>query len=156
MIFQFNSEHLLPVTMEVAWEFFSSPENLARITPPEMDFKVLTDPGELEIYDGMLIDYTVKPLFGLPLYWQTEIFMVDKPNCFADRQLKGPYKLWEHKHTFIQQENGVLMKDEVRYQLPLGIIGQMAHSILVRKKVENIFIFRAKVLDQIFRKPEQK
>ncbi|WP_276362056.1 SRPBCC family protein [Daejeonella sp. H1SJ63] len=142
--------------MEVAWEFFSSPGNLARITPPEMDFKVLTDPGELEIYDGMLIDYTVKPLFGLPLYWQTEIFMVDKPNCFADRQLKGPYKLWEHKHTFIQQENGVLMKDEVRYQLPLGIIGQMAHSILVRKKVENIFIFRAKVLDQIFRKPEQK
>ncbi len=152
MIYQFNSEHFLPITMDEAWEFFSAPGNLAKITPPEMDFKVLTDLGDAEIYNGMLIDYTVKPLFGIPLHWQTEIYMVDKPNCFADRQLKGPYRLWEHKHTFIQKENGVLMKDEVRYELPLGIIGQWVHSIIVKKKVENIFIFRAKVLNQIFQK----
>ncbi|MFA5244071.1 MAG: SRPBCC family protein [Pedobacter sp.] len=119
-----------------------------------MDFKVLTKSGPDEIYDGMLIDYSIKPLFGIPMYWQTEIYMVDKPNCFADRQLKGPYKLWEHKHTFIKKEGGVLMEDEVNYQLPLGITGQIIHSILVRKKVENIFIFRRKVLDQIFIKPE--
>lgn len=154
MIYQFKSEHFLPITMENAWDFFSSPENLAKITPPEMDFKVLTKSGPDEIYDGMLIDYSIKPLFGIPMYWQTEIYMVDKPNCFADRQLKGPYKLWEHKHTFIKKEGGVLMEDEVNYQLPLGITGQIIHSILVRKMVENIFIFRRKVLDQIFIKPE--
>lgn len=154
MIYQFKSEHFLPITMDTAWEFFSSPGNLAKITPPEMDFKVLTHLGDEEIYNGMLIDYTVKPLFGVPLHWQTEIFMVDKPNCFADRQLKGPYTLWEHKHTFIEKEGGVLMLDEVKYQLPLGILGQLVHSLLVKKKVENIFAFRAKVLDQIFKKLE--
>jgi len=154
MIYQFKSEQFLPITMDTAWEFFSSPGNLAKITPPEMDFKVLTHLGEQEIYNKMLIDYTVKPLFGVPLHWQTEIFMVDKPNCFADRQLKGPYTLWEHKHTFIEKDDGVLMLDEVKYQLPLGIIGQLVHSVLVKKKVENIFAFRAKVLDQIFKKHE--
>lgn len=150
MIFQYNTEHLLPIDIDQAWDFFSSAKNLARITPPEMDFKILTQLDDKEVYEGMLIDYTVKPLFGVPLQWQTEIFRVNKPDYFTDRQLKGPYKIWEHTHSFIQKENGVLMKDEVRYQLPFGIIGRIAHAIFIKKKVESIFDFRGKALNKIF------
>jgi ligand-binding SRPBCC domain-containing protein len=98
----------------------------------------------------MLIDYTVKPLFGIPLHWQTEIFRVKKPEMFSDRQLKGPYKIWEHTHTFILKDKGVLMKDEVKYELPFGVLGKIAHSILVRKKIENIFKYRKEILNKIF------
>jgi ligand-binding SRPBCC domain-containing protein len=99
----------------------------------------------------MLIDYTVKPLFGVPLHWKTEICKIEKPGLFTDRQLKGPYKIWEHTHTFIEKDNGVLMKDEVKYQLPFGNIGRMAHSLFVRKKIENIFIYREQILNKIFK-----
>lgn len=150
MIYYFKTEHFLPVSIDEAWNFFSSAKNLSRITPPEMDFKILSSLEDKEINEGMLIDYIVKPVFGIPLKWQTEIFNVNKPHCFADRQLKGPYKIWEHTHTFIPQENGTLMKDEIKYQIPFGIIGQMAHSLFVREKVKDIFRFREKALDKIF------
>lgn len=150
MIYKFNSEHFLPIGIDQAWDFFSSAGNLAMITPPEMDFKILTQLNDEEVYEGMLIDYTVKPLLGIPLRWQTGIFKVNKPDSFSDRQLKGPYRIWEHTHSFIQKENGVLMKDEIRYQLPLGIIGRLAHAIFIKKKVESIFSFRGKALNKIF------
>jgi ligand-binding SRPBCC domain-containing protein len=150
MIYHLRTEHLLPVSIETAWQFFSSANNLALITPPEMDFKILTKLEDKEIYEGLLIDYIVKPVFGIPLNWQTEIFKVDKPHSFADRQLKGPYKIWEHTHTFIQKENGILMIDEVKYKIPLGILGQLAHAIFVKKKVAEIFKFREKALEKIF------
>ena len=150
MIYYFKTEHLLPVSIDVAWDFFSSAKNLARITPPEMEFKILSNLDEKEIYEGMIIDYIVKPAFGIPLKWQTEIINVNKPHSFADRQLKGPYKIWEHTHTFIQQENGTLMQDEIKYQIPLGILGQLAHSLFVREKVKDIFRFRENALNKIF------
>ncbi len=150
MIYHFKTEHFLPIDIQYAWDFFSCAKNLALITPPEMDFKILTKLDDKEVFEGMLIDYTVKPLLGIPLNWQTEIYKVNKPHYFSDRQLKGPYRIWEHTHTFLQKENGVLMRDEVRYQLPLGFIGNMAHSIFIKKKVENIFIYREKALNKIF------
>lgn len=150
MIYYFRTEHLLPVSVDQAWDFFSSAKNLALITPPEMDFKILTKLNDKEIYEGMLIDYTVKPVFGIPLNWQTEITNVNKPHSFADRQIKGPYKIWEHTHTFIQKENGVLMRDEIKYQIPFGILGQFAHMIFVKDKVKEIFRFRELALAKIF------
>jgi ligand-binding SRPBCC domain-containing protein len=150
MIYYLKTEHLLPVSIEKAWQFFSSAKNLALITPPEMEFKILTKLEDKEIFEGLLIDYTVKPVFGIPLNWQTEIFKVDKPHSFADRQLKGPYKIWEHTHTFIQKENGTLMIDEIKYQIPFGILGQFAHSLFVKEKVKEIFKFREKALEKIF------
>ena len=150
MIYHLRTEHLLPVSIEIAWHFFSSANNLAMITPPEMDFKILTKLEDKEIYEGLLIDYIVKPVFGIPLNWQTEIFKVDKPHSFEDRQLKGPYKIWEHTHTFIQKENGTLMIDEVKYKIPLGILGQLAHAMFVKEKVAEIFKYREKALENIF------
>ena len=135
----YTTNQFLETDINTAWKFFSAAKNLLTITPPDMDFKILTQTGEQEIYEGMLIDYTVKPLFGIPVHWQTEIFFVEKNEVFGDRQLKGPYTLWEHKHSFLQKDNGILMKDEIKYQLPFGIIGRITHSILVRKKIEHIF-----------------
>ena len=137
--FYYNAAQLLPVKMEEAWEFFSSAKNLSVITPPQLDFKILSQLDHKEIYEGMLIDYKVKPLLGIPVRWQTEIFKVNKPDTFTDRQLRGPYKLWEHTHRFFQKGNGVLMEDEVKYQLPFGIIGEVAESLVVRKKIKEIF-----------------
>jgi len=150
MIYYFRTEHLLPVNIEQAWDFFSSAKNLALITPPEMDFKILTKLEEKEIYEGMLIDYTVKPVFGIPLNWQTEITNVNRPQNFTDIQTKGPYKVWEHTHTFIQKENGILMKDEIKYQIPFGILGQLAQTLFIKDKVKEIFQFREKALEKIF------
>jgi ligand-binding SRPBCC domain-containing protein len=150
MIYYFRTEHLLPVNIEQAWDFFSSAKNLALITPPEMDFKILTKLEEKEIYEGMLIDYTVKPVFGIPLNWQTEITNVNRPQNFTDIQTKGPYKVWEHTHTFIQKENGILMKDEIKYQIPFGMLGQLAQTLFIKDKVKEIFQFREKALEKIF------
>jgi ligand-binding SRPBCC domain-containing protein len=136
--------------MDTAWNFFSSAKNLARITPPEMAFKIHTQLNDNEVYEGMIIDYTVRPLLGIPLRWQTEICQVSKPHLFTDRQLKGPYSLWEHTHRFIEKDIGILIQDEVKYQLPLGIIGILAHSFVVKKKIKNIFKFREKTLNELF------
>jgi len=150
--FYYNASQLLPINMDEAWKFFSSAKNLAVITPQELDFKILSTLDGKEIYEGMLIDYTVKPLFGIPVRWQTEIYKVNKPAAFTDRQLRGPYKVWEHTHRFFEKENGVLMEDEVKYQLPFGIIGEAVNSILVQKKIKEIFDFRREILMKILKK----
>lgn len=150
-VYYFRTEQLLPVDLPTAWAFFSAPDNLSLITPPEMDFKTLThfEEGQ-EIYSGMYIDYKVKPLFGIPVFWRTEIKDVQKPFSFTDIQLKGPYRLWEHTHTFLQKENGVLMQDVVKYQLPLGPLGTLAHALLVRRKLQALFAFRKAAIERIF------
>ena len=151
-IYQYKTSQFLSTDINTAWNFFSSAKNLATITPPELGFKILTDLGDKDIYEGMLIEYTVKPLLGIPLHWKTEIGKIDKPNMFMDNQLKGPYKIWQHTHHFTQKENGVLMEDEVKYQLPFGFIGQITHSLIVKKKIERIFEYRKETLDKIFKK----
>ncbi len=140
----------LPIDLNKAWDFFSSPENLSRITPPEMDFKILTKDVSENIYDGMEIDYSVKPLAGIPVKWKTEIRNVRQLHSFTDIQVKGPYKVWEHTHTFAVVKGGVMMNDEITYLLPLGILGKIAHFLFVRKKIEKIFNYRKTVLQKIF------
>lgn len=150
--FYFKTEQFLSISIEKAWSFFSSSKNLALITPPELDFKIISADEKKEIYEGMLIEYKVKPLLGIPIYWQTEIFKINKPIRFTDKQLKGPYKVWEHTHIFIEMNHGVLMKDEVKYQMPFGFIGNMVQSLIVKKKIENIFVYRREVLNKLFNK----
>ena len=150
-IHQYKTEQLLPIGIEEAWRFFSSPKNLAVITPAELDFKILSNLEEEEIYEGMKIDYILKPLLKIPLHWQTEIIKVNKGKNFTDRQVKGPYKIWEHTHTFKPVKDGILMKDTIRYQLPFGFLGNIAHRLFVKKKIENIFIYRKNTLEKMFR-----
>jgi ligand-binding SRPBCC domain-containing protein len=147
---QFKTEQWLPVTVDEAWRFFSSPKNLSVITPPELDFKIVTRLTDEDIYEGMLIDYVVKPLFGIPVRWRTGISRVLFHEYFADRQLKGPYTSWEHVHYFREEKGGVMMIDEVNYTLPFGVLGRILHKILIRKKIEYIFSFRRQILEKIF------
>jgi ligand-binding SRPBCC domain-containing protein len=148
-MYHYKTEQWLPISVGEAWDFFSSPKNLALITPPEMDFKILSSLDN-DFYEGMIIDYKVKPLFGIVVSWRTEICRVVSGKYFTDRQVKGPYKVWEHTHTFIASNGGVLMKDEINYQLPFAIIGKVAHRLFIRNKIENIFSFRKNKLNKIF------
>lgn len=143
-------EQQLNCDIETAWRFFSAANNLSVITPPDMNFTVLTKLPDDEIYEGMIIDYTVSPLLNVPMKWQTEITQVDSEKSFTDFQQKGPYKLWNHFHEFIENENGVLIKDTVDYELPMGFLGEIAHNILVKKKLDTIFNFRHEVLEVMF------
>lgn len=143
-------EQQLSCDVETAWDFFSNPHNLAAITPDKMQFAVLSKDMEERIYEGMKIDYRDVPVFGLPMRWRTCITQVDTKKSFVDFQEKGPYKIWEHTHQFIQNGDGVLMKDSVRYVLPMGILGQLAHWLFVKKKLNEIFDYRYKVLEAKF------
>ncbi|REC76764.1 hypothetical protein DRF60_12780 [Chryseobacterium elymi] len=145
-------EQQLNCSIETAWNFFSSASNLSEITPKDMNFIVLTTMENDEIYEGMLIDYYVSPLFGIKMKWQTVIIRVDFQKSFIDFQKKGPYKLWHHRHEFIPNEKGVIMKDTIDYELPMGFLGEIAHSLFVKKKVEYIFDYRYAVLERMFNK----
>ncbi|WP_379963796.1 hypothetical protein [Epilithonimonas sp. UC225_85] len=150
MIHRLYKEQQLNCDIETAWNFFSAANNLSVITPPEMKFTVLTKLKNDEIFEGMIIDYTVSPLFNIPMKWQTEITHVDFQKSFTDFQQKGPYRLWNHFHEFIPTDDGVLIKDTVDYELPLGFLGDIAHQLFVKKKLENIFDFRHEVLEVMF------
>lgn len=145
-----SAEQFLPVKIDIAWDFFSSAKNLSTITPPEMRFKIISEFEDDAIYNNMVIEYKLRPLFGIPVKWKTVITQVNKPFQFADMQAKGPYKKWIHVHTFIEKENGTLVKDEVTYALPFGIFGRIAHFLFVRKNLNHIFEFRRKTLKKLF------
>ena len=150
MVHRLYREQQLNCDIETAWKFFSSANNLAVITPKDMNFTVLTKLQNDEIYKGMLIDYTVSPILKIPMKWQTQITQVDFQKSFTDFQQKGPYKLWKHYHEFIPNENGVLIKDTVSYELPMGFLGEIAHQLFVKSKLKSIFDFRHEVLEVMF------
>lgn len=146
----FKDKLFLPVALDIAWQYFSDPRRLAEITPEGMDFKIISEIPDCEIYQGQKIQYSVKPMLGIPMKWETLIAGIDKPYSFTDMQLKGPYELWEHKHTFEKKDDGVLMTDIVHYKLPWGVVGNIAEKLFVRKRIEFIFKHRKKILKEIF------
>lgn len=150
MKYQLYREQQLHCDIETAWHFFSSPMNLSKITPKDMGFTVLSDYNNEQIFEGMIINYTVSPLLNIPLKWRTRISQVQLNKSFTDFQEKGPYKYWKHFHEFIPNKDGVLIKDTVDYELPFGILGNIAHSIFVKKKLAHIFDFRYGVLEKLF------
>lgn len=140
-IHRFTRSQKLPITMEQAWDFFSSPANLDSITPPELGFKILGDPPQ-KMHEGQIICYKVKVAPLTWVSWVTEIKAVDEGRSFIDEQRFGPYAFWHHRHTFEPIEGGVLACDEVNYGLPFGPLGSIVHPILVKPKLERIFQFR--------------
>ena len=143
----------LPISLKEAWAFFSSPNNLQKITPASMNFTVTSDKKEGEnMHIGQIITYTLTPVLGIRMKWMTEITHIKEGHYFVDEQRFGPYKLWHHKHTFIETSNGVDMYDEVNYVLPLGFLGTIAHSLFVKKQLEHVFIYRTKVTEELFGK----
>ncbi|MBN8685289.1 MAG: SRPBCC family protein [Chitinophagales bacterium] len=143
----------LPISLEQAWEFFSSPKNLKEITPAHLGFVIHSDPEFIrEMYSGQVITYTVKPVLGIPLFWMTEITHVENGKFFVDEQRVGPYALWHHQHHFKPIPGGVEMTDLVHYRLPLGFLGDIAHAIFVRRQLQQIFDYRWNKLEAVFGK----
>jgi ligand-binding SRPBCC domain-containing protein len=149
-IHSLKSIQRLPVSMERAWAFFSDPRNLQALTPSSLNLKPTNEVWGDEVYAGQVMTYTVKPLLGIPLEWMTVITQVERNKFFIDEQRKGPYRLWHHQHHFKSIEGGVEMTDLVHYRLPMGIIGQMLHQPLVRKKLEEIFLYRYSRIQDLF------
>jgi ligand-binding SRPBCC domain-containing protein len=147
-IYTHRSSQFVPASLDVCWEFFSAPANLAKITPPSMEFRIISDP-EPEMYAGQIITYTVKPLPFMRTTWVTEISQVKNKAFFIDEQRFGPYRFWHHKHFFRQVENGVEMTDIVHYVLPMGFLGRIAISF-VRKQLSQIFEFRKARVEELF------
>lgn len=145
-IYTLKRQQHLDISLEKAWDFFSSPLNLAKLTPEYMNFEVLSNDANEAIYAGKIIEYKVHPVLNIPMQWVTEITHVEKNAFFVDEQRFGPYAFWHHKHIFDQQKNGVLMTDLVHYALPFGILGRIAHNLFVRKQLHSIFEFREHVL----------
>jgi len=143
----------LPLTPAAAWEFFSRPDNLARITPPDLGFEV-TSPLPERMYAGMIVSYRVSPFAGLRVPWVTEITHVREHEFFVDEQRSGPYRLWHHQHHFRAVAAGVEMTDLVHYQLPFGAVGDLLAGGLVERRVARIFAFRRRVLTELFGEEE--
>ncbi len=148
-MYQLKRKQFVKTDIETCWSFFSSPANLSKITPSYMGFDVLTEVPE-KMYEGLMIEYKVRPLLGIPMKWITEITHVKDLNYFVDEQRKGPYKIWHHEHNFKVVDGGVEMIDIVSYELPMGILGKMVHPIIVKKKLEEIFEYRFKVVEEYF------
>ncbi|KAF0130744.1 MAG: hypothetical protein FD155_1554 [Bacteroidetes bacterium] len=148
-MYQLHTRIFVPASLPEVWDFFSSPQNLSKITAPSMGFTIKTG-GEGKMYPGQIIAYTVKPVAGVPMEWVTEITHVDEMKFFVDEQRKGPYKMWHHEHHFKSVDGGVEMEDIVSYLLPLGFLGNFAHVIFVKKQLESIFNYRTEVVKKIF------
>ena len=136
----------LPISLDQAWDFFSSPRNLKEITPAYMNFRVLTNSDSEKMFAGQIITYRVSPLLGIPMFWMTEITHVRDHEYFIDEQRFGPYALWHHKHFFKEVPGGVEMTDFLDYKLPLGFLGNIVHALFVRRQIESIFEYRRRVL----------
>jgi ligand-binding SRPBCC domain-containing protein len=135
-------EQLLPVARDEAWEFFQDAHNLEAITPPFLRFAVIT-PGPIAMGEGTLIEYRLR-LHGIRVDWLTRIEVWEPGRRFVDRQVRGPYAVWHHTHTFTPHAAGTVMRDRVRYRLPLGILGTLVHLAVVRRDLDAIFDFRAR------------
>jgi ligand-binding SRPBCC domain-containing protein len=150
-VYKIVEELKLNATLDEVWAFFSHANNLQRITPKHMNFRVTSGDLPDEIYPGMIITYKVSPLLGIPLFWMTEITHVVPGKHFVDEQRRGPYKMWHHEHHFREASDGsVIMKDIVHYQLPMGFLGSIAHWLFVRKQLTDIFEYRKGQVKELF------
>ena len=130
MVYRLKRIQNLPITIKEAWNFFSNPSNLKEITPNYMGFKIL-EGADKDMFPGQIIKYIVKPLFGIPLRWVTEITHINNKMFFVDEQRFGPYKMWHHEHLFLQKGDKVEMTDKVSFKVPFGLVGRIMTPIIV-------------------------
>ncbi len=147
-MYTLTREQFINRPINKVFALFENPENLELITPPFLKF-VIFSPRPIQKKAGTVIDFSIR-ILGIRMHWRTLISDYEPPYRFVDVQLKGPYTFWHHTHTFDELDHGVLMVDEIRYILPFGIIGRLVHALLVKRKIEMIFDYRARVVERIF------
>ncbi|MFN2372073.1 MAG: SRPBCC family protein [Candidatus Krumholzibacteriia bacterium] len=143
-VHEFRTEQRVPHPRDEVFAFFACPENLARITPPWLGFRILT-PSPVPMREGAVIDYLIR-LGPLPARWRTLITTWDPPHRFVDEQLTGPYSFWHHTHEFVADGDATVIRDHVRYVLPLGPLGDVVHALAVRRQIAGIFAHRRAVI----------
>jgi NADH dehydrogenase len=142
-----HTSQVITRPLEEVFAFFSEPRNLARITPPDLGFELRSD--DLAMREGLELTYRLRPLFGIPLTWTTRITSFELAASFTDEQLSGPYRRWQHRHTFTDLGEGTEVADEIRLELPLGLLGRAAFRSSVRARLESIFRYRARAVASI-------
>jgi len=150
MLQVYKTKQFIKSDINTVWDFISSPGNLAVITPESMRFEIIGDLSQENIFAGQIIEYYVSPIRGIRIFWVTEITHVRDKEYFVDEQRIGPYKLWHHKHFIREVNGGVEMTDIIHYKVPLGLIGNLANRLFVRKKLTNIFDYRYNKIEEIF------
>jgi ligand-binding SRPBCC domain-containing protein len=149
-IYEHHEELWLPRPRSEVFPFFADAANLERITPPWVGFRILT-PQPIAMRPGTLIDYRIR-VHGIPLSWRTEITAWEPPERFVDVQLRGPYRLWEHTHHFLEHDGGTLCQDHIRWAV-WG--GPLVAKLFVQRDVRAIFAYRSQVLRQLFPAPPE-
>ena len=149
IVYRLSSKQKLPISVDQAWDFLSNPKNLKIITPNYMSFDIISG-DDKPMFAGQIIQYIVTPVFGIKTNWVTEITQVVDKKYFVDEQRFGPYALWHHKHFIKEIEDGVEMEDIIDYKVPFGFLGRMAHPILVKPKLTEIFNYRTQKLIELF------
>ena len=149
-VYSIRTVQKIPASTEQVWDFFSSPANLQAITPAYMKFRVISKHHGEKIYPGQVIEYKVRPVLGIPVYWMTEITYVGHQTFFVDEQRFGPYRMWHHQHHFKPIDGGVEMTDIVHYKNPLWLLGDLVNMLFVRRQLKNIFRFRFKKVEELF------
>ena len=148
--YQFKRTQKINASIDEIWKFISDPSNLKLITPDYMGFDITSEDIPSKMYEGMIISYKVSPLLGIKTTWVTEITHLKENSYFVDEQRVGPYKIWHHQHMIQPMEKGTLMTDIVSYQPPLGFLGSIANELIIKGKLNEIFEYRTKALDEIF------
>jgi ligand-binding SRPBCC domain-containing protein len=148
-IYTLEVSQFVKISLKEAWDFFSSPGNLVKITPPHMGF-IITTGKPAKMHPGQIITYKVSPLAGIKTNWVTEITHVEEESFFVDEQRFGPYRMWHHEHHFNTQGDGVIMTDRVSYKLPMGIFGRIAHGLFVKGHLRQIFEYRIAAMEKKF------
>lgn len=151
-VYSVKTVQKIPISLEKAWDFFSTPANLQIITPAKMGFRVISLHHGEKMYAGQIIEYKVRPILNIPLYWMTEITQVKDKEYFIDEQRFGPYSLWHHQHHFKAIDGGTEMTDIVHYKNPFWILGDLANVLFVKKQLRTVFNFRFDKTEELFGK----
>jgi ligand-binding SRPBCC domain-containing protein len=149
-VYSLKTVQVLKTSIDEAWDFFSSPKNLQKITPEHLGFKIVSQHHGEKMYAGQLIEYKVSPILGIPLYWMTEITHVEDKKFFVDEQRFGPYSFWHHQHHFRETAEGVEMTDIVHYKIPFGFLGDIANTLMVKQQLNQIFKHRFEAAEKIW------
>lgn len=149
MIHYLHREQVIPGSVNDVWDFFSKPQNLNTITPPDMNFEIIAG-GDENMYEGQMIEYRVEFIRGVRSLWLTEITHAREREYFVDEQRVGPYRFWHHEHIFEKVSGGVKMTDLVTYVLPFGFLGDIVHAVWLGGHLKAIFDFRAVKIMELF------
>lgn len=151
MLHTLKTKQFLKSDMETVWDFMSSPNNLALITPSYMGFKIISEAEDTKkMYPGQIIEYYVTPVLGIKMHWTTEITHVENNVYFVDEQRFGPYAFWHHKHFVKAVPGGIEMTDILHYKVPFGFIGKIVNALFIKNKINEIFEFRYNKLEEKF------